>query len=237
VWDGKSRSVIARRQKRLHALVLDDAPARNIPDDQIVHALLDGIRDIGLECLPWSREATEWLLRVRCFHLATGTGPDLSESVLLETLEEWLLPYLAGMSRLQHLKSLDLRAILQARLNWSELQKLDAQVPSHFTVPSGSSIRIDYTDPTAPVLPVKLQEMFGATETPSIVDGAIALNIHLLSPAGRPLQITRDLPAFWSNAYPQVKAEMKGRYPRHPWPDDPLAAAPTRHTKNRMKEK
>ena len=237
VWDGKSRSVIARRQKRLHALVLDDAPARNIPDDQIVHALLDGIRDIGLECLPWSREATEWLLRVRCFHLATGTGPDLSESVLLETLEEWLLPYLAGMSRLQHLKSLDLRAILQARLNWSELQKLDAQVPSHFTVPSGSSIRIDYTDPTAPVLPVKLQEMFGAIETPSIVDGAIALNIHLLSPAGRPLQITRDLPAFWSNAYPQVKAEMKGRYPRHPWPDDPLAAAPTRHTKNRMKEK
>ena len=237
VWDGKSRSVIARRQKRLHALVLDDAPARNIPDDQIVHALLDGIRDIGLECLPWSREATEWLLRVRCFHLATGTGPDLSESVLLETLEEWLLPYLAGMSRLQHLKLLDLRAILQARLNWSELQKLDAQVPSHFTVPSGSSIRIDYTDPTAPVLPVKLQEMFGAIETPSIVDGAIALNIHLLSPAGRPLQITRDLPAFWSNAYPQVKAEMKGRYPRHPWPDDPLAAAPTRHTKNRMKEK
>ncbi len=237
VWDGKSRSVIARRQKRLHALVLDDAPARNIPDDQIVHALLDGIRDIGLECLPWSREATEWLLRVRCFHLATGTGPDLSESVLLETLEEWLLPYLAGMSRLQHLKSLDLRAILQARLNWSELQKLDAQVPSHFTVPSGSSIRIDYTDPTAPVLPVKLQEMFGSTETPSIFDGAIALNIHLLSPAGRPLQITRDLPAFWRNAYLQVRAEMKGRYPRHPWPDNPLAAAPTRHTKNRIREK
>jgi len=237
VWDGKSRSVIARRQKRLHALVLDDAPARNIPDDQIVHALLDGIRDIGLECLPWSREATEWLLRVRCFHLATGTGPDLSESVLLETLEEWLLPYLAGMSRLQHLKLLDLRAILQARLNWSELQKLDAQVPSHFTVPSGSSIRIDYTDPTAPVLPVKLQEMFGSTETPSIFDGAIALNIHLLSPAGRPLQITRDLPAFWRNAYLQVRAEMKGRYPRHPWPDNPLAAAPTRHTKNRITEK
>jgi ATP-dependent helicase HrpB len=237
VWDGKTRSVIARRQKRLQALVLEDTPARNISDDQIVHALLDGIRDIGLECLPWSREAKELLLRVQCFHLATGTGPDLSESILLETLEEWLLPYLAGMRRLQHLKSLDLRAILQARLNWSELQKLDAQVPSHFTVPSGSSIRIDYTDPSAPVLPVKLQEMFGATETPSIFDGAIALNIHLLSPAGRPLQITRDLPAFWRNAYLQVRAEMKGRYPRHPWPDNPLAAAPTRHTKNRIREK
>lgn len=171
-----------------------------------------------------------------CFH-QTGNGPDLSDSALLETLEEWLLPYLAGMSRLQHLKSLDMLTILKAQLDWSVLQAMDKRVPSHFTVPSGSSIRIDYTDPTAPVLPVKLQEMFGATETPSIIDGTIALSIHLLSPAGRPLQITQDLQAFWSNAYPQVKAEMKGRYPKHPWPDNPLAAMPTRHTKNKMNQK
>ncbi|MFT7571412.1 MAG: ATP-dependent helicase HrpB [Paracoccaceae bacterium] len=237
VWDSQSRSVIARRQRRLNALVLNDVPAKNIPGDQIANALVDGIRDIGLDCLPWGKDASEWRQRVLCFHQATGNGPDVSDSTLVETLEEWLLPYLAGMSRLQHLKSLDMLAVLKALSDWTTLQTMDKQVPSHFTVPSGSSIRIDYADPTAPVLPVKLQEMFGATETPSIIDGAIALSIHLLSPAGRPLQITRDLQAFWTNTYPQVKAEMKGRYPKHPWPDDPLAAVPTRHTKNRMPQK
>jgi ATP-dependent helicase HrpB len=237
VWDSQSRSVIARRQRRLNALVLSDAPARNIPGDQIADALIEGISDMGLACLPWSQDATGWRQRVLCFHQATGTGPDLSDGVLLDSLEDWLRPYLAGMSRLAHLKALDMLAILKARLDWSAQQTLDKQVPSHMTVPSGSSIRIDYTDPTAPVLPVKLQEMFGATETPTIMDGAMALSLHLLSPAGRPLQVTRDLPAFWQNIYPQVKAEMKGRYPKHPWPDDPLAAAPTRHTKNRMAKK
>ena len=237
VWDSQTRSVIARRQKRLNALVLSDAPARDIPDDQIANALVEGIRDTGLDCLPWSREATDWRQRVVCFHQATGTGPDMSDSALLERLEEWLLPYLAGMRRLEHLKSLDMLAILKAPFDWSLLQTIDKQAPSHVTVPSGSSIGIDYTDPSAPVLPVKLQEMFGATETPSIIDGAIALSIHLLSPAGRPLQITRDLQAFWRNAYPQVKSEMKGRYPKHPWPDDPLTAVPTRHTKSRMNQK
>ena len=237
VWDSQSRSVIARRQKRLNAVVLSDTPARDIPDDQIANALVEGIRDMGLDCLPWGREAAEWRQRAGCFHQAAGQGADVSDSALLETLEDWLLPYLAGMRRLDHLKSLDMLAILKTRLDWSELQTLEKQVPSHCTVPSGSSIRIDYADPMAPVLPVKLQEMFGATETPSIIDGAIALSIHLLSPAGRPLQITRDLSAFWKNTYPQVKAEMKGRYPKHPWPDDPLAAVPTRHTKNKMKQK
>lgn len=237
IWDSQSRSVIARRQRRLNALVLSDTPARNIPGDQIADALVDGIRDIGMDCLPWSKEAVEWRRRVLCFHQATGNGPDLSDSTLLETLEEWLLPYLTGMSRLQHLKSLDMLTILKTQLDWSALQTLDKQVPSHFTVPSGSTIQIDYTDPTAPVLPVKLQEMFGATETPSVINGAITLSMHLLSPAGRPLQITQDLQAFWNNTYPEVKAEMKGRYPKHPWPDNPLAAVPTRHTKNKMDQK
>ena len=235
IWDSRSRSVIARRQKRLNALVLNDIPAKNIPGEQIAAALIDGVRDIGLDCLPWSQDATGWRRRALCFYQATGNGPDLSDSALHETLEEWLLPYLSGMSRLQHLKSLDMLSILKTRLDWSAQQIMDKQAPSHFTVPSGSSIRIDYTDPTAPILPVKLQEMFGATETPRILDGAIALGIHLLSPAGRTLQITQDLPAFWRNAYPQVKAEMKGRYPKHPWPDNPLTAAPTRHTKNKIK--
>jgi ATP-dependent helicase HrpB len=236
-WDNQSRSVTARRRKCLNALVLNDTPAKNISGDQIADALVDGIRDIGLDCLPWSKEVTGWRLRVQCFHHATGNGPDLSDNTLLETLEEWLRPYLAGMSRLRHLKSLDMLAILKAQLDWSALQTIDKQTPSHFTVPSGSSIRIDYTDPTSPVLAVKLQEMFGATETPRIIDGAIALSIHLLSPAGRPLQITQDLQTFWSNTYPQVKAEMKGRYPKHPWPDNPLAAVPTRRTKSKMNQK
>ena len=236
-WDSQSRSVVARRQRRLNALVLDDSPAKNIPEHQIVAALIEGIGEMGLDCLPWSQDATEWRQRMLCFRQATGNGPDLSDDILLETLEVWLLPYLTGMSRLQHLKSLDMLAILKARLDWSTLQTMDKQVPSHITVPSGSSIRIDYTIPTAPVMPVKLQEMFGATETPRIIDGAIALSIHLLSPAGRPLQITQDLEAFWRNTYPQVKAEMKGRYPKHPWPDDPLTAMPTRHTKNKMNRK
>jgi ATP-dependent helicase HrpB len=237
IWDSQSRSVVARRQKRFNVLVLNDTPAKNIPDDQIADVLIEGIRDMGLDCLPWSQEATAWRQRVLCFHQATAKGPDLSDSTLLETLEEWLRPYLAGMSRLQHLKSLDMQAILKARLDWASMQAMDKQVPSHFTVPSGSSIQIDYTELTVPVLPVKLQEMFGATETPSIIDGAIALSIHLLSPAGRTLQITQDLQAFWHNTYPQVKAEMKGRYPKHPWPDNPLTAVPTRHTKNKMNQK
>jgi ATP-dependent helicase HrpB len=174
---------------------------------------------------------------VLCFYQETTNGPNLSDSILLETLEEWLMPYLAGMSRLQHLKSLDMLTIMKTQLDWSSLQAMDKQVPSHFTVPSGSSVRIDYTDPTAPVLPVKLQEMFGEMETPSIIDGTIALTIHLMSPAGRPLQITQDLKAFWCNTYPQVKAEMKGRYPKHPWPDNPLTAVPTRHVKSRKNQK
>ena len=237
MWDSQSRAVIARRQRRLNALVLSDAPAKDIPGDRIAGALIDGIRDIGLDCLPWGQDAAGWRQRAMCFHQATGDGPDLSDGALLDTLEDWLLPYLAGMTRVSHLKALDMLAILKAQADWPLLQKMEKQVPSHFTVPSGSSIRIDYTDPAAPVLPVKLQEMFGTTETPSICDGAIALSIHLLSPAGRPLQITRDLQAFWANTYPQVKAEMKGRYPKHPWPDAPLDATPTRHTKNRMNRK
>lgn len=236
-WDGQARAVVARRQRRLAALVLEDMPARNIPDDRIAGALIEGIRDMGLDCLPWSPEATRWRQRAQCFREATADGPDFSDETLLATLEHWLLPYLGGMRRPEHLKSLDLLAILKGQMDWPTLQTLEQQVPDRITVPSGSSIRIDYSDPASPVLPVKLQEMFGATETPRILDGAVALQIHLLSPAGRALQITRDLKAFWNNTYPQVKAEMKGRYPKHPWPDDPLEAAPTRHTKNRSDRK
>ena len=166
-----------------------------------------------------------------------GAGGRLSDDVLLDTMEDWLLPFLAGKSRLTHLKSLDMLLILKSKLDWAAQQGLKRQVPSHITVPSGSSIRIDYSNPAAPILPVKLQEMFGVIETPCVIDGRLALTIHLLSPAGHPLQITQDLFAFWNNIYPDVKAEMRGRYPKHPWPDDPLSATATPFTKNKMAQK
>lgn len=237
VWDRQSRCVIARKQQKLQALVLTDVPADTLPKAQISQALCQGIGDLGLDCLPWTPEARQWCQRVRCLYQNTGKGPNLSELALRETLETWLLPYLNKMTRIDHLKSIDLLSTLKTHLNWSEQQDLDKTVPSHFTVASGSKIAIDYTNAAAPVLPVKLQEMFGTTETPSIIGGSLALTIHLLSPARHPLQITQDLAAFWKSSYPQVKSEMKGRYPKHPWPDDPLSAVPSRHTKNRMSRK
>jgi len=164
----------------------------------------------------------------------------LSDATLLATLEEWLSPYLSGVSRVADFQKLDLKAILHAFLPWPlplELERLAPErlaVPSGSSaVPSGSSIAVDYTQ-SPPVLQVKLQEMFGCEETPCIADGRIPLVVHLLSPAQRPLQITQDLAGFWRSSYQDVKKEMKGRYPKHPWPDDPLGAEATRHTKRRM---
>jgi ATP-dependent helicase HrpB len=237
VWDNQSQTVLARKQKCLQKLVLSDAPARTIPKVQIADALLDGIRDIGLNCLPWTKEALAWQCRVNCLYQLTGQGKNFSDDALFDTMEDWLRPYLAGKSRLAHLKSLDMLMILKSKLDWSAQQRIKRQVPSHITVPSGSRIRIDYSNPAAPILPVKLQEMFGVIETPCIIDGRLALTIHLLSPAGHPLQITQDLLAFWDNTYPDVKAKMRGRYPKHPWPHDPLSATGTPFTKNKMAKK
>ncbi|WP_259780617.1 ATP-dependent helicase HrpB [Aestuariispira ectoiniformans] len=238
-WDSRQKQVAARRQTRLGALVLSDAPAKDVSPDQISAALLDGIRETGPHCLTWSKEALALRGRVACLRHAEGedsTWPDWSDDALLDTMEDWLLPYLSGKSRLDQMAELNLKEILLAGLDWNDQQRLDQLAPTHWTVSSGSNIRIDYSTPEAPVLPVKLQEMFGATETPAIANGRVALVLHLLSPAGRPLQVTQDLPAFWAGSYTHVKAEMKGRYPKHPWPDDPMAAAPTRHTKKRSEK-
>ena len=159
----------------------------------------------------------------------------MSDQALLDGLEDWLLPYLQGVKRPEQLKSLDLCSILKALTDWNAQQELDRLAPSHAAVPSGNRHRIDYSVPETPVLPVKLQEMFGATETPAICNGEVALTLHLLSPAGRPLQVTRDLPHFWANGYAHVKAEMKGRYPKHPWPDDPMTAQATAKTKRHLR--
>ena len=156
--------------------------------------------------------------------------PDVSDATLLAQLDDWLAPYLDKVSLLQDFKKLNISNILNALLPWEKQQQLNLLAPSRFTVPSGSSIAIDYTE-TPPVLAVKLQEMFGYEQTPTVINGKQELLVHLLSPAGKPLQITQDLAGFWRSSYYEVKKEMKGRYPKHPWPDDPLVALPTKRVK------
>jgi ATP-dependent helicase HrpB len=159
--------------------------------------------------------------------------PDLSDEALLANLEDWLLPYLGQVRRLEDFQQLDLKAILYSRLPWPLPLDLERLAPERMAVPSGSVLAIDYSE-NPPVLAVKLQEMFGCEESPSVADGKVAILLHLLSPAQRPLQVTADLASFWRNGYQEVKREMRGRYPKHPWPDDPLQAVATRHTKRRL---
>ncbi|HXR87224.1 MAG TPA: ATP-dependent helicase HrpB [Stellaceae bacterium] len=234
-WDAQSEAVLARRRRMLDALVLDDQPLRDAPSEQITAALLTGIRELRLAALPWSREAESLRARIELLHRTLGDDwPDVSDTKLLTSLEDWLAPYLAGITRRTQFASIDLAAALAARLDYAQRRQLDALAPTHIEVPSGSRIAIDYAAGEVPVLAVKLQEMFGATTTPAIAGGKLPLLIHLLSPAGRPLQVTRDLAGFWKNSYPQVRSEMRGRYPKHPWPDDPLTAPPTARTKRRQ---
>jgi len=234
-WDAQSEAVLARRRRMLDALVLDDQPLRDAPSEQITAALLTGIRELRLAALPWSREAESLRARIELLHRTRGDDwPDVSDTKLLASLEDWLAPYLAGITRRTQFASIDLAAALAARLDYAQRRQLDALAPTHIEVPSGSRIAIDYAAGEVPVLAVKLQEMFGATTTPAIAGGKLPLLIHLLSPAGRPLQVTRDLAGFWKNSYPQVRSEMRGRYPKHPWPDDPLTAPPTARTKRRQ---
>lgn len=266
LWDSRTESVTARRQTRLGALVLADAPSDSAREEDIMHAVTDGIRSIGLHCLPWTEETLSLRARVQFLRTLQPQGsspdmpqgpcpdipqascpdmpqcpwPDLSDDALLRTLPAWLGPFLGGITRRSQFRSIDLAAALAALLGWQATQRLDKEAPTHITVPSGSRIRLDYTtgggQQQGPVLPVKLQEMFGAQQTPTIAGGRYALPVHLLSPAGRPLQVTRDLASFWKNGYPAVRAEMRGRYPKHPWPEDPATAQPTRHVTKRMQQ-
>ena len=233
-WDSQTQAVLARRRRTLDAIVLDDQPLRDAPQSQVAAALLTGIRELGLTALSWSREAESFRTRVEFLHRTLGDEwPDFSDAALLASLEDWLAPYLTGITRRTQFGQIDLAAALAARLDYAQRRQLDALAPTHIEVPSGSAIAIEYTAGDVPVLAVKLQEMFGATTTPTIGQGKVPLIVHLLSPAGRPLQVTRDLAGFWKNSYPQVRGEMRGRYPKHPWPDDPLEAKPTAKTKRR----
>jgi ATP-dependent helicase HrpB len=239
-WDYDRDQFVAERRRLVGSLVLSTEPLEQVPESARSEALIGVLRKRGLGILPWSPALEQWRARVNLLHRVyaeTGDNPwpDLSEEALLDSLEHWLLPYLGTVRRSKDFAGLDLKAILLALLPWPLPLDLERLAPERMAVPSGSSIAIDYTqDP--PVLAVKLQEMFGCQETPTIADGRVPLLIHLLSPAQRPLQVTQDLAGFWRTGYSQVQREMKGRYPKHPWPDDPLEAVATRHTKRRMEQ-
>jgi len=232
-WEAGSGRFVATREARLGALLLRSRALEDPPEAVRLEGLIDLLRREDLRPLPWTEAARSYQQRAIHMHRLDPAWPDFSDAALAGTLEAWLGLYLAPVQRLGDLRRLDLAAALRARLTWDQQQRLDTWLPERIDVPSGSSIRVDYSqDP--PVLAVKLQEMFGCRESPRLADGRLGVVVHLLSPAGRPLQVTQDLAGFWSGSYDAVKKEMKGRYPKHPWPDDPLTAVPTRHTKKRM---
>jgi ATP-dependent helicase HrpB len=236
-WDWREGAVIARRERRFGALVLAEEPLREAPAEAAVEAMLAGLGELGLEALPWSRAARALQTRVSFLRrvldpAAAATWPDLSDATLAATLPEWLAPYLSGITRRDHLARLDLVEILGARLDHAKRRELDRVAPTHLAVPSGSRLPIDY-DADPPRISVRLQEVFGMATTPRVADGRVALALELLSPAQRPVQVTRDLESFWSRGYAEVKRELKGRYPKHYWPDDPTTAEATARARPR----
>jgi ATP-dependent helicase HrpB len=232
-WDPASRAVVARRRERLGAMVLRDTAIRNPDPALVAAALMEGVRSEGLQVLPWDDGARRARQRIT-FIRALDTGwPDVSDKALTDSLEQWLGPRSSGLTRFDDLARVDLSAALLDQLSWDQRAALDRLAPTHVTVPSGSRVPVDYGDPTLPVLAVRLQEMFGLTETPRVGGGTVPLTLHLLSPAGRPVQVTRDLAGFWRTTYFEVRKDLKGRYPRHHWPDDPLEAEPTSRARRR----
>lgn len=235
-WNSRLETVAAKSERRLWSLVLEERALATPSGDAVVAAMVGGIRAMGLAALPWTPELESFRQRVAFLRAAEGEGgawPDLSDTALLAGLEIWLAPFLAGVTRRAHLARLDLKAALEAQLDWKLKKRLDEAAPTHVAVPSGSRIALDYSDPAAPVLAVRLQEMFGAVDTPRLAGGRVPLVLHLLSPARRPVQVTRDLASFWKNGYAAVRADLRGQYPKHSWPDDPLQAAPTARAKPR----
>jgi ATP-dependent helicase HrpB len=233
-WNDRERIVVARQETVLDELVLSEKPLRNPSRDLMVAATLDGIRALGIACLPWTDELMA--LRQRLAFLRKidpdAGWPDTSDEVLMSGIDEWLAAFLDGITRASDFSRIRLQDAMDTLLDWQARKRLDTMAPASITVPSGSSIRIDYSA-DEPVLAVRLQEMFGLADTPTIANGRAPLLLHLLSPARRPVQVTRDLRSFWKNAYPEVKKDLKGRYPKHHWPEDPWSATPTARAKPR----
>jgi ATP-dependent helicase HrpB len=232
-WDSSTERVIARRQSRLGAIVLFDEPLRDVDSNDVARALTDALVAAGVHALPWSESARRLRERLAFLHQVDPSWPDVTDAALAASLHEWLAPRIVGMRRLTDVAQLDLAQTLLDRLSWSQRAALDELAPTHFVAPSGSRLPIDYGDPSAPVLAVRLQEMFGLAETPRIAAGRMPLTLHLLSPAHRPLQVTRDLAGFWRTSYFDVRREMRGRYPKHDWPEEPIKAKPTARAKRK----
>ncbi|MEG5635225.1 ATP-dependent helicase HrpB [Enterobacter bugandensis] len=232
-WDDAQGTLKAFRRSQIGKLILGTKPLAKPSEEELHQAMLNGIREKGLNALNWTPEAEQYRIRLHCAAkwLPEYAWPAVDDETLLATLEQWLLPQMIGVHSLRALKALDVKTALQNLLDWSLRQRLDSELPGHYTVPTGSRIAIRYHEDNPPALAVRMQEMFGEATTPSIAEGRVPLVLELLSPAHRPLQITRDLGAFWAGSYREVQKEMKGRYPKHVWPDDPANTAPTRRTK------
>lgn len=232
-WDDAQGTLKAFRRSQVGQVTISVRPLAKPSEEELHQAMLNGIREKGLQVLNWTPEAEQLRLRLHCAAkwLPETAWPAVDDDSLLATLELWLLPGMQGVHSLRALKALDVSRALENLLTWPMRQRLDSALPSHYTVPTQSRIAIRYHEDNDPVLAVRMQEMFGEATTPAIADGRVPLVLELLSPARRPLQITRDLSAFWQGAYREVQKEMKGRYPKHVWPDNPATAAPTRRTK------
>jgi ATP-dependent helicase HrpB len=227
-WNSRSESVDARRQRKLGALVLDDSHWRDAPPERLAAALIDGVRALGLDALPWSDGARQLRARVAFLRGLDGEDsdwPNFSDAALLASLDDWLLPYLSGKRNRRDLEALDLTAIVGDRLTWDQKRRLDADAPRSIRMPSGREVALEYGS-DVPVLSARLQDFFGMADTPRIGGGRVRLSLHLLSPAGRPVQVTRDLAGFWKGSYAEVRKDMRGRYPKHRWPDDPATSEP-----------
>jgi ATP-dependent helicase HrpB len=237
-WDEREGVFRAEGQRKVGELILSREPLVNLDESARSQALLALVRRKGLELLPWTPDLRQWQARVSLLRQldleqqSDSEWPDVRDVALLASLEHWLMPYLGKVSRLSHFGNLDLSSILHNVLTWPLPQRLDELAPHHLTVPSGSSVRLDYSE-HPPILAVRLQELFGLADTPRIAGGRQIIKLHLLSPARRPVQVTQDLANFWRSTYAEVKKDLKGRYPKHYWPDDPLVAEPTARIKPR----
>ncbi|QPH52541.1 ATP-dependent helicase HrpB [Pontivivens ytuae] len=227
-WSKRNRRIEPRLREMLGALILDERHWKDAPPEAIGAALAEGIRDLGLDVLNWTSAAKRLRARIA---LVGSPLPPVNDTALLDTLEDWLVPHLNGQRSAEDLARFDPHDALFALLDWPQRQRLDAEAPSHFTAPTGSKVPVDWSDPAQPGIAIRLQELFGLTEHPRV--GRTPLRIDLLSPAGRPVQTTSDLPGFWASSYADVRKDMRGRYPKHPWPEDPAVAAPTRRAKPR----
>jgi len=234
-WNSRDQAVSSCTEDRLGVLVLAQHATKQMDSEAVSQAMLEGIKQMGIGALPWNDTLRAWQMRVLSLRYwqPDSEWPDVSDKMLTETVESWLLPWLAGISRKSHLQKLDLKAILYSMLNWEKQQLLEQGAPTSIQVPSGSRKRLTYQVGEPPVLAVRLQEMFGLVDTPTVCWGQVPVVLHLLSPAQRPIQVTQDLRGFWERTYTEVKKELKGRYPKHYWPDDPWCAKPTARAKPR----